>query len=305
MRFLNLRELDFSSALFAVHDDADEVHDCAQGADDIGSVPRQVEAYLGVHYVGDGDKGVERAGNERHPYPLGLAVFKHPHSDADECEQCESLVCPCEVAPKDLEACGTGLCPDEDARDECEDNRRQSKALAVGVLLDVQRIGNGHTQCAQRGVAGGYRQNDNAEQSDYAAYRSEDVLADDADGLGSKGCYRLLKAEVVNAHCTGCPYHCYEALKDHHVVEGIASLALALHGAGDDSRLGGMEAGQYAAGDGNEEYREEVTACKILTVVENALIAPDIVPDLDERIALYEQPDENTDSREQQIMPEK
>ena len=145
-----------------------------------------------------------------------------------------------------------------------------------------------------------YDLNDNAEQSDYAAYRSEDVLADDADGLGSKGCYRLLKAEVVNAHCTGCPYHCYEALKDHHVVEGIASLALALHGAGDDSRLGGMEAGQYAEGDGNEEYREEVTACKILTVVENALIAPDIVPDLDERIALYEQPDENTDSREQQ-----
>ena len=48
-----------------------------------------------------------------------------------------------------------------------------------------------------------------------------------------------------------------------------------------------------------------MTACIILTVVENALIAPDIVPDLDERIALYEQPDENTDSREQQIMPEK
>ena len=131
MRFLNLRELDFSSALFAVHDDADEVHDCAQGADDIGSVPRQVEAYLGVHYVGDGDKGVERAGNEWHPYPLGLAVFKHPHSDADECEQCESLVCPCEVAPKDLEACGTGLCPGEDARDECEDTADKARRLPL------------------------------------------------------------------------------------------------------------------------------------------------------------------------------
>lgn len=84
MRFLNLRELDFSSALFAVHDDADEVHDCAQGADDIGSVPRQVEAYLGVHYVGDGDKGVERAGNAQQ-------YSARPQSAAPKfCSQCGS-----------------------------------------------------------------------------------------------------------------------------------------------------------------------------------------------------------------------
>lgn len=70
--------------LFAVEDDAHEVYDCADNADDVGCRPGHIEADLSVHYVGDGDECIESTRDERHPNPLGLAVFKHPNCDADE-----------------------------------------------------------------------------------------------------------------------------------------------------------------------------------------------------------------------------
>ena len=112
----------------------------------------------------------------------------------------------------------------------------------------MEGLCNLQPQAAQCRVAGGDGQNDNAEQSDNAADTAEDILADYTDGFGCQGCVGRLKTEVVNAHCACRPDHCDEALEDHHVIEGVASLTLALHGAGDDSRLGGMEAGEYAAG---------------------------------------------------------
>ena len=106
----------------------------------------------------------------------------------------------------------------------------------------MQRLGQAQTQGAQRRVAGGDGQDDDAEQGDYTADVAEDIFADDADGTGSELCVCLLKAEVVDTHCARRPDHCYEALKHHHVIEGVAALTLALHGAGDDGSLSGVEA---------------------------------------------------------------
>ncbi|CAN3999598.1 hypothetical protein PBMFNG_PBMFNG_15445, partial [Dysosmobacter welbionis] len=50
----------------------------------------------------------------------------------------------------------------------------------------------------------------------------------------------------VHTHGGGGPDHGDEALEDHHIVEGHAALPLALHGAGDDSGLRGVEAGENA-----------------------------------------------------------
>ena len=61
-----------------------------------------------------------------------------------------------------------------------------------------------------------------------------------------------------------------------------------------------MEAGEYAAGDGHEEHREEVAGCKVLAIVEHTLIIPNVVPNLDEGVALDKQSDEYADGREQQ-----
>ena len=110
----------------------------------------------------------------------------------------------------------------------------------------------------KRRIAGCDRKYDNAEKRDNTADRSEDVLAHDADGCCCQRSVSRLKAQVVNAHGAGCPYHRDEAFQDHHVVECHAALFLTLHRTGDDRRLGGVESGEDAAGHGDEEDRAGV-----------------------------------------------
>jgi hypothetical protein len=80
-----------------------------------------------------------------------------------------------------------------------------------------------------------------------------------------------LQAEVVDAHGAGSPNHGDEALEDHHVVEGRAALFFAGHRAGDDSGLGGMEAGENAAGHGDEEDGDEVALAEVIAVSDRAV----------------------------------
>ena len=104
------------------------------------------------------------------------------------------------------------------------------------------------------------RDSDNTDDGDDAADVAEDVTADDTDGAGGDGGVGHLQALIVHAHGARGPNHGDEALEDHHPVEGVGALTLALHGAGDDSGLGGVEAGQDAAGDRDEEDGQEVSA---------------------------------------------
>ncbi|CAN4047080.1 Lineage-specific thermal regulator protein, partial [Dysosmobacter welbionis] len=111
----------------------------------------------------------------------------------------------------------------------------------------------------------------------------------------------------------GGPDHGDEALEDHHIVEGHAALPLALHGAGDDSGLRGVEAGENAAGHGDEEDGDEVVGVKVLTIAEGRLLtggcinsprverdAMPVIPQVQQGIALDEQADEHTHGGEQQ-----
>ena len=168
----------------------------------------------------------------------------------------------------------------------------------------MQGVGDGQAQSAKRSVAGGYGQYDNAEQGDDTADVAENVLADDTDGAGRKRGVRFLQAEIVNAHCAGGPDHSDEALKDHHVIERCAALALALHRAGDDGGLRGMEAGEYAAGNGDEEHGDKVVAAEVLGVVEHAVVHPHAVPKLNKGVALRKDADENADGGEEQYRAE-
>ena len=105
----------------------------------------------------------------------------------------------------------------------------------------MEGFGDGQPQAPQGGVTGGDGQHDDAKQRDDAACIAQDVTADDADGAGGEAGVDLLHSQVVHAHGGGRPDHGDEALQNHHVVEGHAALLLALHSAGDDGCLGGME----------------------------------------------------------------
>ncbi len=162
----------------------------------------------------------------------------------------------------------------------------------------MQGLSNGKTKSAQSGVTGGNGKNDNAEDSDDTANITKDILTDDANSCGSA--YLSGAHHVVHTHCACSPNHSNEAFEDHHVVEGVAAFALALHGTGDDAGLGGMETGENAAGNGNKEYGQEVISAKVLAVVDNALIGPRSIPKLNERITLEEDTCKYADSGEKQ-----
>ena len=98
--------------------------------------------------VGDADEGVEAAGDHGHPSPLALAVLEHPRGDAQEGKQGQRLVRPCEVTPQDHEAVAVGLGEHQNGDDQNEDGQSQLDALAVGGLVDVQRLRQAQTQGA-------------------------------------------------------------------------------------------------------------------------------------------------------------
>jgi len=139
---------------------------------------------------------------------------------------------------------------------------------------------------------------------------AQQVLADDAHGAGSQRSLRLLQSQIVHAHSTGSPDHGDEALQHHHVVEGVAALTLALHGAGDDSGLSGVEAGQNAAGHRHEEDGQEVAVGEVISIGEGAHSAVSTgqaqhgsspaVPDVHQGHTGDEDADEDTDGGEQQ-----
>ena len=298
------------SALLAVHAAAHNVSRSTHHADDVGGRPGDVEADVCVGDVGDADEGVEAAGDHGHPSPLALAVLEHPRGDAQEGKQGQRLVRPCEVTPQDHEAVAVGLGEHQNGDDQNEDGQSQLDALAVGGLVDVQRLRQAQTQGAQRRITGGDGQDDNADQGDDAAHMTQQVLADDAHGTGGQRCIGLLQSQVVHAHSAGSPDHGDEAFQHHHVVEGVAALTLALHGTGDDSGLGGVEAGQNAAGHRHEEDGQEVSVGEVVSVGKGAHGAVSTgqvqhgsrpaVPDVDQGHTLGEDADEHADGREQQ-----
>ena len=294
----NLLGQNAGTALLAVPDDHDHIGHSRADADDVGGGPGNVEADLSVGDVGDADEGVPGGGDQGDPHELGLLVLEHPHRDGQEGEQGQSLVGPGEVAPQDVEAVRVELGPHDDGSHQDEDGHSQSQALAIVGLIHVEGLGHGQAQSAQSGVAGGDGQDDDAQQSDDAAHGAQDVLADHTDGGGGQRGVGLLQAQVVGAHGTGSPHHGDEALQDHHPVEGGAALPLALHGAGDDGGLGGVEAGEDAAGHGHEEHGQEVLGIKVVLVVEGigaveAHGGDPLLPHVQQGIALEEDTDEH------------
>lgn len=296
--------------LLAVHAATHHIGGGAHHTDDVGRRPGDVEADVGVGDVGHADEGVEAAGDHGDPSPLTLAVLEHPCGDAQEGKQGQRLVGPCEVTPQDHEAIVVDLGEHENGDDQREDGHSQLDALAVGGLVDVQRLGQAQTQSAQRRITGGDGQHDNADQGDDAAHMTQQVLAHNAHGAGSQSGIGLLQSQIVHAHGAGSPDHGDEALQHHHVVEGIAALTLALHGTGDDSGLGGVEAGQNATGHGHEEDGQEVTIGEVVRVGEGTHGAVSTgeaqhgsspaVPDVQQGHAGDEDADEDTDGGEQQ-----
>ena len=288
------------AAVFPVPEEQAAVYRRQNRADYIGAGPGDVKADFGVGNKGDGNESIESSGDQGHPCPLALAVFKEPHGNAGEGKEGEGLVCPGKIAPEDAEAGGDELGPDQNAGHKDVNNGGKAKALAVCALVDVERVGNGKAQAAQSGIAGGDGQDYDAQQRNDAAHIAKQVLADNAYRARGKGRIRLLEPKIVDAHGARSPDHGDEVFKDHHVIESAAPFPLALHGAGDDRRLRGVEAGEDTAGHGHEKHRQEMALREISAVIKDAVVAPDGVPEFYKGISLGEDANKNADGGKQQ-----
>ena len=175
--------------------------------------------------------------DERHPCIFASAGLKHPYRDRKECEQGQALVGPCEVSPQDVESVCIALCKYKDHSNKNKNNCRKPKSLLCRLLINMKPVRNRQTKSTKRRISRCDRQHDNAEKRDDASHRSENVFTYNTDCSCRKRCIRCLKSQVVDTHCSCCPYHSDEAFDYHHIVECHPSLFFALHCTGDNRRL--------------------------------------------------------------------
>ena len=322
----------FLCLLLAVEDANHKISNGEDCANRISNRPVKTKTDLGIDNERAGCKCIECSRDQRNPNELRLAVLIHPCRDAGQSKQGDHLVGPCEVSPQCIEALGIVLSPDQDEINKCEDRNCQADALLVVLLLDVQRIRQGQTKCTECGIAGGDRKDNNTDQGDDAADRTQSILADDADNRGRgnnavcsdigpcacigkrHGDAAVGSAEVDHSHGSCCPAHCDEALNNHHVVVGHASSLLGLDGAGNKSSLRAVESGKDAAGNGQEEQRDEVSAgegarSEVSTEIKSSVCCKlsdgiPVVPYVDQRISLCKDCNEDADCREDQNQTE-
>ena len=175
--------------------------------------------------------------------------------------------------PQDVESVRVALCEYEDHGNECEDDSGKPQSLLRGLLIQVESVSYCQAERTKRRIAGCDREYDNAEKRDDALRPGPRMCLHTTPMVAvARESVSCLKAQVVNAHGAGCPYHCDEAFQDHHVVECHAALFLALHRTGDDRRLGGVESGEDAAGHRDEEDRDKVVLAEICTVQDASCI---------------------------------
>ena len=234
------------------------------GGEHNGDVVAEAEAdrcalqVLGAHPqdIVAGDEGHEQARDEGYPEVL-LFAAEVDHGNAKAAHGHE-LVAPAEVVPKDVEAFGVQVAPEDDGRAEREHRDRQNQAVLDGGLVHTGEFGNREAETAQARVATGNRK-DNDAHDDEDGNRCErdnrrDKFAQDFHTACTRDEFRHV---MVDEHAAGGPDHADEAFDDHHAVEGLAAGMFGLFGAGDERALCAVESADDAAGNRHEQHRND------------------------------------------------
>ena len=209
-------------------DHDDEQDDTEQTYDIGGSIARhvqkriQTEAKIRVADIAGDDKAVEAARN--HGNNIVLSVSLQVDADHEESEDSDQLVRESEVSPKHVETVAVGLGKEEnhDCRDK--DDEGKDDTLDCLLLIDVELLCDHETQGAEGGITGGDRKNDDTDDGEQTAGLADEAAGNDADHQSSIGVQ--LGAAIKHYHGAGCPYHGNKALRNHHIVEGLAPLSL-------------------------------------------------------------------------------
>ena len=204
--------------------------------------------------VGRHDEGHERAGERGDP--ARFPARHQPDGDRGQRAGGEHLVAPGKVVPELVESFGALVRPPEQPGDDGDQRQTEQDPVADRFLVDADDFGEAEPHAAHRGVAGGDRENDDADDGDRADAATEEMGGDFGEDIG-RILRHHLREKIVDRQSGGGPDHADDSLDHHHAVEARPRLLLMLHGTRDDRRLGGVEAREDAAGDGDEEHRQD------------------------------------------------
>ena len=173
----------------------------------------------------------------------------------------EGLVCPREVSPND------GKIHLREDKTDAEHGNGDHETLRRLFLRDIQPVGEGQPRGAERGVARGDGTRDDAEhgkdRTDAHAAESDRAHESDADVIDNAAGSRLFecgtksRCTIVEGDACGRPTKRDDTLGDHRAVEYGTPHLFILQAARHDRRLCGMESGDCAARNGNEEQRPD------------------------------------------------
>ena len=173
-----------------------------------------------------------------------------PEDDHSQC-----LVGPGEITPYDIEI-NLG-----EKSAYSQQGKGESETFAGFLLVDVEPVGKGEAGSAESSVAGGDGACNDAQHGKYRTYAGAHVAyADFIHCAAGAACfqYSLQSAGAVKEGDAGCsPDEADNAFSHHGAIEYRTAEPFILQAAGHNRRLGGMETGNSAAGNGDEHQRPD------------------------------------------------
>ena len=163
----------------------------------------------------------------------------------------QGLVGEAEVAPDHVEVHEVQHHADGEDRDGDGQTGRD------GGLLEVEHFGDGQAGGTEGRVTGGDGQGHHAQDGQHAADGAHEGAGGLVDHVGGTARSGQGFGAGVEGHAHGGPHEADEAFGHHAAVEHGLALLFIGQAAGHQGRLGGVEAADRAAGDGDEHQRED------------------------------------------------
>ena len=231
--------------------------------------------------------------------PVVLLLLEQVHGSSPQNDHGQRLVGPAEVAPDDGVVDEAQRVADAQECAHAQHGNAELQAVAVAVLIDLEPVGQGQAGGTEGGIAGSDGADDHADHGQCDAHAAHGLGADIIDGLGLTHCQCLCQTGVQaigdlvqRAACSG-PDQGNDTLADHGTIEHKVALLLTLHAAGHQRRLGGVEAGDRAAGNRDEHKAPDGRARRVH--------AAEVIPDLRDDISrVGEDAKDDTDGHDNQ-----
>ena len=162
------------------------------------------------------------------------------------------MVGPAEVTPDHVVVDLAQRVADAQNSADAQNGDAELQTVDVGLLIELQPVGQGQTGGTEGCVTGGDGAGNDAQHGQHQTHRAHGFGADVIDGRGAAATHFQQLGALIDGAAGSGPNQCDDALADHGAVEHHVTLTLGFHAPGHQRRLRGVEAGDGAAGHSDE-----------------------------------------------------